>query len=125
MKRFAAVSALGAVALLTLAPPSLAAPEPFTIDPAHSNVSFSIRHFFSRVAGRFNDFSGTIQQDQKDLANSSVEATIQAASIFTNNERRDQDLRSSHFFAVDSFPTITFKSTPPARADTSATGSGR
>src|SRR5262249_33291747 len=83
----------------------------FNFDPAHCEVSFSIRHFFSRVPGRFNDFSGTIQLDEKDLAASSVDATIKAASIFTNNEHRDKDLRSPNFFSVDSFPAITFKST--------------
>ena len=97
--------------LLAVALPVLAAPVPFTIDPTHSQVSFAIRHFFTRVYGRFNDFSGSIMLDEQNLANSSVEATIQAASIFTANEKRDKHLRSADFFAVDSIPTITFKST--------------
>jgi polyisoprenoid-binding protein YceI len=106
--RITTLCAAGAIALAT---PVQAAPAPFRIDPAHSQVSFTIRHFFSRVPGRFNEFAGTLQLDEKNLAASSVEATIQAASIFTNNDRRDKDLRSSNFFAVDSFPTLTFKST--------------
>ena len=113
MRRRTAIPTLG-LASIVLATPLLAAPVPFRIDPAHSQVSFTIRHFFSRVPGRFNDFAGAIQLDEKDLASSSVQVTIQAASIFTNNERRDKDLRSSNFFAVDSFPTLGFKSTKVA-----------
>jgi polyisoprenoid-binding protein YceI len=111
MKRLVAIPTLGAVALLVLAAPLSAAPVPFTIDAVHSQVGFTIRHFFTRVPGRFNEVSGTIQLDEKNIANSSVEATIQSASIFTSNERRDKHLRSADFFAADSFPTITFKST--------------
>jgi len=111
MRRLTLVPALGAVALLALAPPLSAAPVRFDSDPPHSQASFTIRHFFSRVPGRFKDMAVTIMLDEQNLANSSVEATIQAASIFTNNDYRDKDLRSSNFFAVDSFPTITFKST--------------
>jgi polyisoprenoid-binding protein YceI len=111
MRRMAAVSALGIVAVLALAAPASAAPVPFKIDPNHSQVSFAIRHFFSRVPGRFKEFSGTLLLDEKDLAKSSADVTIKAASIFTDNDERDQDLRSPHFFAVDSFPTLTFKST--------------
>jgi polyisoprenoid-binding protein YceI len=111
MRRLASVPALGAVAMLALAAPANADPVPFKIDPNHSQVSFTIRHFFSRVPGRFNEFSGTLLLDEKDLAKSSADVTIKAASIFTNNEERDKDLRSPHFFSVDSFPALTFKST--------------
>lgn len=111
MRRLAAVPALGAVAMLALAAPAHADPVPFKIDPNHSQVSFTIRHFFSRVPGRFNEFSGTLLLDEKDLAKSSADVTIKAASIFTNNDERDKDLRSPHFFSVDSFPALTFKST--------------
>ena len=110
MKRSRVLTILAA-AMLAAAVPASAATAPFAIDAAHSQVSFAIRHFFTRVYGRFNDFSGTILLDEQNLANSSVEAVIQAASIFTANEKRDKHLRSPDFFAVDSFPTITFKST--------------
>jgi polyisoprenoid-binding protein YceI len=111
MRRLAAIPAFGALVMSALASPLSAATAPFNFDLPHSQVSFTIRHFFSKVPGRFNDFAGTIQLDEKNLAASSVEATIKAASIFTNNDRRDKDLRSPNFFSVDSFPTITFKST--------------
>ena len=83
----------------------------YKIDPVHSLVGFNVRHFFTRVPGRFKDYTGTITFDEKDMAKSSVNVTIQAASIDTENERRDNHLRSGDFFLVDSFPTITFKST--------------
>jgi len=111
MKRLTLPSVTTALALMALASPTLGAPQSFNIDPAHSQVGFSIRHFFTRVSGRFNDYSGAVMLDEKNLENSSVEATIKATTIFTNNERRDADLRSSKFFWTDSFPTIRFKST--------------
>jgi len=83
----------------------------YKIDPNHTLVGFDIRHFFARVNGRFKEFSGTIRLDDKDLSKSSVDVTIQATSIDTENEYRDKDLRSDHFFLVDSFPTLSFKST--------------
>jgi polyisoprenoid-binding protein YceI len=97
--------------LAVTAAAAAAEPRPFRIDPGHSLVGFNVRHFFSRTPGRFKEFSGTIQLDEKNLAASSVEVTIQTASINTENERRDGDLRSANFFQADSFPTITFKST--------------
>ncbi len=98
-------------AALAFAAAAWAEPAPFRIDPNHTQVEFTIRHFFSRVHGRFNEFAGTILYDEKNLAASSVEVTIQTRSIFTNQDRRDNDLRSPRFFWADSFPTITFKST--------------
>lgn len=83
----------------------------FKIDPNHTLVGFNIRHFFARTSGRFKEFAGTINFDDKDMSKSTVDVTIQATSINTENERRDNDLRGANFFMVDSFPTITFKST--------------
>jgi len=103
--------AILAIALSSV--PSLASSTPLTfeIDKVHSQIGFSIRHFFSKVPGQFKDFAGTILVDEKNPAASSVEVTIQTASIFTDNERRDNHLRSRDFFAADSFPTLTFRST--------------
>jgi len=99
------------LALLSLASAASAAPLTFDIDKVHSQVGFSIRHFFSKVPGQFKDFSGTIVMDQERPEASSVDVTIQTASISTENERRDAHLRSKDFFLADSFPTLTFKST--------------
>ncbi|HET6231505.1 MAG TPA: YceI family protein [Longimicrobiaceae bacterium] len=93
---------------VTAAPP---APVTWEIDPAHTEVSFRIRHLVSRVTGRFNTFSGTIVADPARLAGGSVNVTIQAASIDTNNERRDTHLRSADFFDAATYPTLTFRST--------------
>lgn len=86
-------------------------PATWTIDPVHSDISFRIRHFVSRVRGDFNDWDGTISGDPADWSTASVEVHIRTASVNTKNERRDNDLRSQRFFAADSFPEITFRST--------------
>lgn len=91
--------------------PTPAAPVVWNIDKNHSNVSFQIRHFVSKVRGSFTDFKGTIAADPDTWQGAQIDVQINASSITTNNERRDADLRSSNFFAVDSFPTILFKST--------------
>ena len=102
------VAALGLAVASTAAP---ADPAPFKIDPVHSQVGFTVRHFFSKVSGRFNEFASAIQLDPKNLAASSVEATIQSASIFTDNPKRDGHLKSGDFFDAEKYPTLTFKST--------------
>lgn len=88
-----------------------AATETFVFDKAHSQVGFQIRHFLTKVEGRFRDYDGRIVIDRQNPANSRVDVTIQAASIDTGNEKRDADLKSANFFEVDKYPTITFKST--------------
>ena len=105
--RFLAILALLAAA----ARPALGDTETFTFDKAHSLVGFRIRHFVSKVEGRFKDFDGTIWIDRTNPSASKVELTIQAASIDTANENRDKDLRSDNFFDTAKYPTITFKST--------------
>lgn len=101
---------LGALLLLLVGLPALAAAETFQVDPAHSGVDFSIRHFLTPVEGRFGDFQGTIDYDAKKPEASKVEFTVQAASIDTHNDKRDQHLRSSDFFDVEKFPTLHFAS---------------
>ena len=82
----------------------------FSIDKAHSEVTFQVRHLLTRVRGRFSDFDGDIEFDATAPERSSVKLTIQAASIDTNQADRDKHLRSADFFAVDAFPALTFVS---------------
>ncbi len=86
-------------------------PPVWQIDAGHSDVSFRIRHFMSRVRGTFNQWEGTITGDSTDWRTAQVNVTIQTGSIDTGHERRDNDLRSDNFFDAANHPTITFKST--------------
>jgi polyisoprenoid-binding protein YceI len=94
-----------------LASQSALAAETFTIDPAHSTIGFKVRHFFSRVTGRFSEVKGAITFDEKNPESSSVQVAIGPASINTDNKQRDDDLRSANFFDVDKFSSMSFKST--------------
>src|SRR5580692_6324731 len=81
------------------------------IDTIHSEVSFVVRHLVvSKVRGRFDRFGGTIITDE-DLARSSVNVTIDASSVNTNEPTRDNHVRSADFLDVENFPNITFVST--------------
>ena len=83
----------------------------WTIDPVHSEVGFSVRHMMvSKVRGRFAKFEGTIVTAENPLE-SKVTASIDLSSIDTNNEQRDNHIRSAHFFDVEHYPTMTFSST--------------
>src|SRR3954454_2394139 len=82
----------------------------FTIDKAHSEVTFQVRHLLTKVRGRFSDFEGTIGYDEEHPEQSSVNVTIQAASIDTSEKDRDTHLRSADFFEIEKFPTLTFTS---------------
>lgn len=101
-----------AVALFTvLTAPAAAAQAPsWRIDPTHSELTFRIRHYVTKVRGTFATWEGTIIADPATLDNGSVQVSIDARSIDTNNERRDTHLRSNDFFAADSFPSLTFRS---------------
>lgn len=91
---------------------SQASPEHYTIDPVHSTVSFTIKHLMiSKVTGFFTDFAGTGTFDPENPESSSIEVTVQAASVNTNNAKRDTHLLSDEFFDVKKYPTLSFKST--------------
>ena len=95
------------------------------IDPSHTIVEFSAKHLMiSTVKGRITDIEGTILADENELANSSVDVTLKAASIDTRTEQRDNHLRSSDFLHAEQFPVITFRSTKIEgdREDFSLTG---
>src|SRR5687768_12001869 len=98
------------VATPLLAQTATPATETWGIDKSHSNATFKVRHLMANVSGEFRDFDAVINVDRANPANSSVEFTIQAASIDTGNDKRDDHLRSPDFFDAAKFPTITFKS---------------
>ena len=101
-------------AIFALSAAATAATETYLFDKSHSKVGFQIRHWLTKVEGRFTEYGGKILIDRDKPANSSVEMTIQASSIDTGQERRDNHLRSADFFEVEKYPTITFKSSKVA-----------
>jgi polyisoprenoid-binding protein YceI len=83
----------------------------WTIDPVHSEVGFSVRHMMvSKVRGRFTGFSGEIVTADDPTA-SSVTAEIDLSSISTGNDQRDEHIKSADFFEVETYPTMTYRST--------------
>ena len=103
--------AFAALAMLVVASAAFAAPAKYAIDKTHTEVGFDVRHFFTKVHGRFNDFQATILFDEKDPSKISVDASAVTASISTDNEKRDGHLRSADFFDAEKYPALTFKST--------------
>ena len=101
----------GLVVALLLPALAAAGPVAYKADPVHSKVGFTIRHFVSHVDGRFRDFDGQIRYDAQNPTNSTVQFTVQAASIFTDNEDRDKHLKSPDFFDAAKFPALSFAST--------------
>lgn len=99
----------GLAAALSL--PAAAATSTWQIDPAHSSAQFAVKHLsISTVRGAFTSVKGSVQFDDQDIAKSSVDVTIDVNSVDTRVADRDKDLRSDHFFDVQHFPTIAFKS---------------
>lgn len=90
----------------------------WTIDPLHSTAEFSVKHMMiSTVKGRFGVLSGALQYDGDNLTTASVEATIDVASVSTDQAQRDAHLRSADFFHVEEHPSITFRSTGVEQVD--------
>lgn len=84
----------------------------WTIAPTHSEVQFKIRHLLiSTVSGSFKKFEGTVESERDDFSDAKIQFTAEAASVFTNNKKRDARLKSDDFFNAEKYPKITFVST--------------
>src|SRR5688572_30296844 len=106
-----------AVLSALVALPALAEQTEWAIDAAHAHVGFGVSHMVvSEVEGEFKTFTGKVLLDEKDLTKSSVEFSIDAASINTDNADRDKHLRGPDFFDVEKFPKLTFQSTKITKA---------
>ncbi len=108
------VAPAAALALLVVSGTAWAEKETFTLDRNHTEIGFKIRHFVSKVGGRFTKFDGTIELDRANPTASSVNLKIDAASIDTGTPSRDKHLNSPDFFDTGEFPEITFVSTKVA-----------
>jgi polyisoprenoid-binding protein YceI len=84
----------------------------WNLDPAHSAAEFKVRHMMiSHVKGKFTGLTGTLNLHETDHTLSSVEASVDVASVHTGDPQRDAHLKTAEFFDVEKFPTMTFKST--------------
>jgi polyisoprenoid-binding protein YceI len=109
MKRFS-FTTIALIFLILAGQTALAGARGWELDKAHSNFYFHIDHIFSKVSGNFNDFSGEINFDPKNLAESRFFFEIKTDSINTNLAKRDKHLQSGDFFDAGKFPLMTFKS---------------
>jgi polyisoprenoid-binding protein YceI len=110
MKSWISKTAVGIAMIVAL--PILAHADSWQIDPAHTNVEFTVRHMMiSNVKGQFQKTSGTVTTNGNDPTSAKIDATIDASSVDTRVDKRDAHLKSPAFLDVDKFPTITFKST--------------
>jgi polyisoprenoid-binding protein YceI len=89
---------------------SFGATETYVADPAHSSVEFKISHFFSKVTGRFQKFTGSVTIDRADMTKSTLKADVDVSSVDTNQAGRDKHLQSPDFFDAAKFPKMTFES---------------
>jgi polyisoprenoid-binding protein YceI len=102
--------------MTTLTAPQVATTT-WNIDPVHSVAEFKVKHMMiSNVKGQFTGLSGMLSLDEANVADSRIEATIDAASINTREAQRDAHLKSADFFDVEKFPTLSFKSTRITRS---------
>ncbi|MCB9477006.1 MAG: polyisoprenoid-binding protein [Deltaproteobacteria bacterium] len=107
-----------AVALIVMAAAIPASADEWTVDKAHTNVDFKIKHLgISSVRGEFTDYDATVQWDGKDLSTLQVTGTIRATSVDTGNEKRDNHLRDHEFFDVTKTPEIKFVSKSVEKVD--------
>ncbi|HEY2053375.1 MAG TPA: YceI family protein [Solirubrobacterales bacterium] len=87
------------------------------VDPAHSKVGFAVKHMgVATVRGEFGEFEGSLEIGD-DLASSKATGTVKTGSVDTNQDARDEHLRSADFFEIETYPEITFASTTIEKVD--------
>jgi polyisoprenoid-binding protein YceI len=108
----AAVLGLAVAATLVSAPPARSEPHRYVIDPAHMAVAFMVTHVgFAKTLGLFREAEGSFVFDPEVPAVRDIDVTIDAASVFTNHDKRDEHLRQEDFLHVEEHPTIRFQGT--------------
>ena len=111
MKRLKVLSVLPLLLAMAMVSSETGELESYSGDVPHSSIGFSVKHMVvATVKGNFRDYDISVSYDPDDLANSSVQTTIKVASIFTDNEGRDNHLRSAEFFDAENYPEINFRS---------------
>jgi len=102
---------------LMLALPTLASASTWNIDPDHSQVGFKVKHMMvSNVKGNFEKYTGVVEINDKDITKSKVTVNIETPSLTTGVQKRDEHLKSADFFAVTTYPTMTFVSKKVSKA---------
>ncbi len=97
----------------------------YMFDKAHTNIGFTVKHLvISNIHGEFKDYDGVIIFNPEDMTKSSVNITIKVASISTDNQKRDNHLKSPDFFNAKQYPDITFKSTKISKTSDGFTATG-
>jgi polyisoprenoid-binding protein YceI len=108
---FLSAAAVAALVYPGLAQTPAAGANTWTVDTAHSNAAFSVKHMMvSTVHGTLGPVKGTIDYDGKSVSSLKADITIDVSGINTGNESRDKDLKSPNFFEVAKYPTASFKS---------------
>lgn len=103
--------AIALLATIGFTPEPASRANSWSVDHAHSKIGFKVRHLgISNVRGDFRDYDVSISMTDGDVSTLSASATIQTTSVFTNNDRRDNHLRSPDFFSAEAFPAMTFQS---------------
>jgi polyisoprenoid-binding protein YceI len=103
---------IGIIMALALMAPFSALAGTYTLDPAHTNIGFKVKHLMiANVKGVFEKFQGTVVIDDQDIAKSKINVSVDIASINTNIAKRDDHLRSNDFFDAAKYPKMTFEST--------------
>ena len=113
------------VALLFSFTTSKVASPAWNIDASHSKISFEVNHFFTPVEGFFNDYKGELNFDAADLEGSSVNFTVQVASVKTDSDKRDKHLQSGDFFDAEKYPEMKFASSEISKTDDGFVAKGK